>query len=61
MITVPTQNHEFVCTNCLGTKIPPNKMDRENGPICGCGKPSKKESGSCGEEDCDVTCKECTE
>ena len=37
------------CERCGGWGIVPSRMNWPNGPICGCGKPSLLESGSCSE------------
>lgn len=37
-----------LATHALGAP-PPARMDAPDGPVCGCGKPSRHESGWCGE------------
>lgn len=44
------------CQVCLDIGIKPNRMDAPDGPVCACGKPSVRESGSCGEDHGPVTC-----
>jgi hypothetical protein len=46
-----------LCPNCHGMGILPNRMDEEDGPVCACGKPSRRESGDCGEGHGPIKCK----
>lgn len=44
------------CADCRAwlAANPPNDMDAPDGPVCGCGRPSRLESGACSYE-CDGT------
>lgn len=45
-----------VCIKCYGMGILPNRMEEEDGPVCACGKPSRLQSGHCGEEHGKIYC-----
>jgi len=44
------------CPICGGLGIKPNVMDAEDGPECACGKPSRLQSGDCGEGHGPIPC-----
>lgn len=47
------------CPDCYGFTVRPNRMDAPGGPVCGCGRPSRLQSGACGQPECDPTCANC--
>jgi hypothetical protein len=49
------------CTLCDGFRRLPNRMDAPNGPVCGCGRPSAHQDGSCGVEHGPVPCPVCVQ
>lgn len=44
------------CPKCGNFGIKPNRMNAPDGPICGCGRPSRIQSGGCDRGDCDPIC-----
>jgi len=44
------------CEMCMGFGTRPSRMNLDQGPVCGCGRPSRLESGRCGLDDCDPLC-----
>lgn len=55
-ITGPLAEKPPPCPRCRGMGLVPNNMEAGDGPVCACGKPSRHQSGWCGETHGPITC-----